>query len=203
MIFQFYDPTLRLNITIQQGSAQLMAGSLQDQLLQAGLADKKKAKKIDKDKRQQAKVQRRSKVESVDEAKVQVQQARADKTLRDRQLNEQKNAEQELKAVAAQVQQLIKVNRLPRARAELDYNFTDGNKIKKILVDKTMLEQLSRGRLAIVSLAEKYEVVPMAVAEKIALREPEKVIVCNERDTANVDEDDPYADFQIPDDLMW
>ena len=180
-----------------------MAGSLQDQLLQAGLADKKKAKKIDKDKRKQAKVQRRSKDEQIDETKLQLQQARKEKIQRDRQLNEQKNAEQEQKAIAAQVQQLIKVNRLSRSGAELDYNFSDGNKIKKILVDKTMLEQLSRGRLAIVSLAEKYEVVPVAVAEKIALREPDKVVVCNEREADGVDADDPYADFQIPDDLMW
>jgi len=180
-----------------------MAGSLQDQLLQAGLADKKKAKKIDKDKRKQAKVQRRSKDELVDETKLQLQQARREKTQRDRQLNEQKNAEQQQKAIAAQVQQLIEVNRLSRSGAELAYNFSDGNKVKKILVDKTMLEQLSRGRLAIVSLAQKYEVVPVAVAEKIALREPDKVVVCNEREAGSVDEDDPYADFQIPDDLMW
>lgn len=182
-----------------------MAGSLQDQLLNAGLADKKKAKKIEKDKRKQAKQQRRSKEEVVDETRAQVKQARVDKAERDRALNDQKNAEAETKAIAAQVQQLIKVNLLPRTGAELDYNFTHNNKIKKILVDKTMLEQLSRGRLAIVLLGEKYEVVPVEVAEKIKLREPDKIIVCNERDSSHNEEleDDPYADFQIPDDLMW
>lgn len=182
-----------------------MAGSLQDQLLQAGLADKKKASKVKKDKQKQAKVQRRSKAEYVDDTKLQVQVARKEKLENDRLLNERKNAEAEIKAIAAQVQQLIKVNRIPRDRAEIDYNFTDNKKIKKILVDKTMLEQLSKGRLAIVMLASKYEVVPAAIAEKIKMREPDKVIVCIDRITSadDVDDDDPYADFQIPDDLMW
>lgn len=180
-----------------------MAGSLQDQLLQAGLTDKKKAKAINKTKKKQAKVERRSKVEAVDEAKQQVQQARVEKAQRDRALNEQKNAEQERKAIAAQVKQLIEVNRIPRQGGELAYNFTDQKKIKKVLVDKIMLEQLSRGRLAIVLLNDKYEVVPTVIAEKIKLREPDKVIVCNEAQKVEVDEDDPYADYQIPDDLMW
>ncbi len=182
-----------------------MAGSLQDQLLQAGLADKKKASKVKKDKQKQAKVQRRSKTEFVDDTKLQVQVARKEKIESDRLLNEKKNAESQVKAIAAQVQQLIKVNRLSRDRADIDYNFTDNKKIKKILVDKTMQEQLSKGRLAIVMLENKYEIVPSVIAEKIKMREPEKIIMCQERvePAAGIDEEDPYADYQIPDDLMW
>lgn len=180
-----------------------MAGSLQDQLLQAGLADAKAAKQINKTKQKQSKQQRRSKQPVVDETKQQVQQARLDKQQRDRELNEQRKAEADKKAIAAQVKQLIEVNRIDRRGGELDYNFTDNKKIKKILVNNTMLEQLSRGRLAIVSLDDKYEVVASQVAEKISLRMPERVIVCNEASQSDVDEDDPYADYQIPDDLMW
>ncbi len=180
-----------------------MAGSLQDQLLKAGLADKKKAKQIKKDKTKQTKQQRKSKETVVDENKQQVKQARLEKQERDRQLNEERKAEADKKAIAAQVKQLIEVNRLSREGAEIDYNFTDNKKIKKMLVDSTMLEQLSRGRLAIVSLSDKYEVVPAGVAEKIKQRLPERVIVANEVATNDVDEDDPYADYQIPDDLMW
>lgn len=180
-----------------------MAGSLQDQLLKAGLADKKKAKQINKDKQKQAKVQRKSNTEVVDETKAQVEQARKDKLEKDRLLNEQRKAEADKKALAAQVKQLIEGSRISRQGAELDYNFTDNKKIKKMLVTGTMLEQLSRGRLAIVSLGDKYEVVPPAVAEKIAQRMPERVIVSNQTAQDDVDEDDPYADYQIPDDLMW
>lgn len=180
-----------------------MAGSLQDQLLKAGLADAKAAKKIKKDKQKQSKRDRRSKEAAVDETKLQIQQSRSEKLERDRQLNEQLKAEADKKAIAAQVKQLIEVNRISRQGADLDYNFTDNKKIKKMLVDKVMLDQLSRGRLAIVSLNNAYELVAAGVAEKIKLRMPERVIVCNEPSQDAVDEDDPYADFQIPDDLMW
>ena len=180
-----------------------MAGSLQDQLLNAGLADAKKAKKIKKDKQKQAKVSRREKSETVDETKQQLTQSRKEKLDRDRKLNSSKNAEAERKAIAAQVKQLITVNSIARNTAELNYNFTDNKKIKKILVDKIMLDQLSGGRLAIVSLDQSYHVVAAAVAEKIKQRIPECVIVANDTISAESDEEDPYADFQIPDDLMW
>lgn len=180
-----------------------MAGSLQDQLLNAGLADAKKAKQIKKDKQKQAKVSRRDKSETVDETKQQLAQSRKDKVERDRELNSHKNAEAERKAIAAQVKQLITVNSISRHGAELSYNFTDDKKIKKILVDKIMLEQISRGRLAIVTLDQAYHVVAAAVAEKIKQRIPECVIVANNNVPVEIDEEDPYADFQIPDDLMW
>jgi len=180
-----------------------MAGSLHDQLLKAGLVNEKEAKKIQKAKKKQAKQQRKTKVEVVDETKLSVQQAREEKKQRDRALNDQQKLKAEHKAVNAQIKQLIEMNRLPRLGAEIDYNFTDNKKIKKILVSAMMLEQLSRGRLAIVSLAENYEVVPAPVAEKISQREASRVIVCNESNQQEIDEDDPYADYQIPDDLMW
>ena len=101
------------------------------------------------------------------------------------------------------MKQLITVNSIARNTAELNYNFTDNKKIKKILVDKIMLDQLSGGRLAIVSLDQSYHVVAAAVAEKIKQRIPECVIVANDTMPTESDEEDPYADFQIPDDLMW
>ena len=44
--------------------------SLQDQLLKAGLVDKKKASKAKKQKHKQSKVKQKNKIEAVDEAKV-------------------------------------------------------------------------------------------------------------------------------------
>jgi uncharacterized protein len=180
-----------------------MAGSLQDQLLKAGLADEKKSKKIQKEKKKQAKIQRKTKVEVVDETKQQVKHAREEKKQRDRELNEQQKAAALRKAIDAQIKQLIEMNRVPRAGADVDYNFTDNKKIKKMRVTPLMLEQLSAGRLSIVSLEGGYEVVPTPVAEKIKEREDSRVIVCNEGGKEEIDEDDPYADYKIPDDLMW
>ncbi len=60
------------------------------------------------------------------------------------------------------------------------------------------------GRLAIVKLDENYEAVSSEVAEKISLRDAASVIVLNEQNINTKDDsEDPYADYQVPDDLMW
>jgi uncharacterized protein YaiL (DUF2058 family) len=43
----------------------------------------------------------------------------------------------------------------------------------------------------------------MEVARKIAERDPETVIELNQQDDSASAEDDPYADYKIPDDLTW
>ena len=63
-----------------------MSGSLQDQLLKAGLADAEKAKKMAKQKRKETRVARKSRVEVVDETREAAKKALADKVQRDREL---------------------------------------------------------------------------------------------------------------------
>ena len=126
--------------------------TLQDQLLKAGLVNDKQAKKVKKDKRKTDKVQRKSKEVVVDETKAQVAKARAEKVDRDRELNEQRMAEAERKAIAAQVKQLIQMNRQPKGGGDTAYNFTDGKQIKKIFVSDKVRKLLERGRGASVRL---------------------------------------------------
>lgn len=177
--------------------------SLQDQLLKAGLADEKKAKAIRSEKRKKRKQQPKGAVE-VSDAEIQARKAREEKAERDRQLNLQRQQEAEKKAIQAQIRQLVETNRLDRSRGETSYQFVDGKKIKKILVDDTMVDQLSRGRLAIVCLGdENYEVVPDKVARKIMERDEAAIVVLHDRQQDDAGEDDPYAGYEIPDDLMW
>ena len=61
---------------------------------------------------------------------------------------------------------------------------------------------LMAGRLVIVVQNGATELVPRVVADKIAERDPKMVVRVN-KTVAAVEEDDPYAAFQIPDDLMW
>ena len=61
-----------------------------------------------------------------------------------------------------------------------------------------MLEQLSRGQLAIVSLNDKYEVVPAIVAEKIQQRLPDRVIVANKSANHDADKDDLMPIIRFP-----
>tara|TARA_R110000822_G_scaffold159476_19_gene299416 strand:+ start:51711 stop:52247 length:537 start_codon:yes stop_codon:yes gene_type:complete len=176
--------------------------SLQDQLLKAGIVNKKKAKQVEQEKRKQTKQAHKGHAH-VDETKELAKKALAEKTIRDREINRQREKAAELKAITAQIKQLIEVNRIDRSNGEVAYQFTDGTKIKKIFVSPLLHSQLSKGLIAIVRLHDQYELVPVAVADKISQRDESIVIVQNQVSKDETDEDDYYADFKIPDDLMW
>lgn len=176
--------------------------SLQDQLLKAGLADEKKAKAIRSEKRKKRKQQPKGAVE-VNEAEIRARQAREEKAERDRQLNLERQRAAEKKAIQAQIRQLVETNRLDRSRGETSYQFVHDKKIKKLFVDDTMVDQLSRGRLAIVFVNDNYEIVAEGVARKIMERDEKAVVVLHDRKKDDAGEDDPYAGYEIPDDLMW
>lgn len=183
-----------------------MAGSLQDQLLKAGLTDDKKLKQVSKDKRKQKKRKRHDPGAAVDEVKIAARQALEEKTRRSQELAREQNLEADKRAIAAQIRQLIVVNRLPRNGCEIPYNFTDGKLIKKLYVNTVMQLHLSRGLLAIVRLDDGYELVPDQVAVKISERDDTSIVLRNDPTQSQLEEegeDDPYADYKIPDDLMW
>jgi uncharacterized protein YaiL (DUF2058 family) len=176
--------------------------SLQEQLLQAGMVDSKKAKQIEKDKRKKARQVPKGQ-EAVNEAREQARQALAEKVERDREINRQQQAVAEQKAIAAQIKQLIDMNRIDKGKGDSGYQFADDGKIKKINVKAQLHEQLSKGRIAIVRAQSGYELVPIPVADKISQRDASCVLVRNDLAVEEIDEDDPYADYKIPDDLMW
>jgi hypothetical protein len=176
--------------------------SLQDQLLKAGLIDKKKAKQAIHDKTKQKNDERRSGTQSVDEAKVAAQEAQRRNAERARELNAQRDAAAQQKAIMAQIAQMVQQNRQSKGNGDIAYNFTHGTKIERIYVSAAVREHLVAGRLVIVCLDNAVELVPRGVADKIAERDPSLVVRVN-KPTAQPDEDDPYAAFQIPDDLMW
>lgn len=180
-----------------------MAISLQDQLLNSGLIKKDKANKAKKEKYKQSKQQRNSKTSQVDEASLLAQQSLAEKQAKDRKLNQQQKLEAEKKAVIAQIKQLIQLNRQAQDNEGVAYNFSDHNKVKKIYVNETTLKNISNGKLAIVKYDASYELVPAQVAEKIKQRDASFVLVLNDKIEDEQTTDDPYADYQIPDDLMW
>lgn len=177
-----------------------MSNALKDQLLKAGLADAKKLKAIKKEKHKQ-KVQAGKNQAVVNEASVLAEQSRLQQVERDRQLNQEKQAALQQKAIVAQVKQLIENNTI-KAQGDVAYNFTDGKLVKRLYVSSKQHDELSRGLLAIARLAENYHLVPTAVAEKIQQRLADSIVVLNVKQQ-QVDEDDPYADYVIPDDLMW
>ncbi|MED5388363.1 MAG: DUF2058 domain-containing protein [Pseudomonadota bacterium] len=179
-----------------------MANSLQEQLMKAGLADQKKARRAKQQKRQEANQARRGEIELEDPAE-RARRQRAEKAEADRQREAERKAEREKKEIAAQIKQMIEQSRLDRQQGDVAYQFVQDKKIKKAWVTTKQQGQLERGQIAIVALGDSYELVPTVVAEKIRQRDTASVLLLNERGSQAEDEDDPYKDFPIPDDLMW
>lgn len=174
--------------------------TLQEQMLKAGLVSSKKMAKVQRTAKK-SRVQAREAREAVEENK----KAQAE---RDRQLSEQQKQATLAKEYKAQVKQLIEMNRIVINRGAIDFNFTDGSVIKKIAVDKQTQTQLINGRLAIARLLtadgkSDYAIIPAVVAEKITQRDADSIVLHSALSEEVQDEDDPYADFKIPDDLMW
>lgn len=182
-----------------------MAGSLQDQLLKAGLSDAKTAKKLDKEKRKKQRTAHKSRIEPVDEVKLAAQQAKEEKIARDRELNEARNTQAQRKAIEAQIVQLIESNKLDRRDGDVGFHFSFEQKIKKIYVSNLQQKLLAAGKVAIAQCADRFEIIPAEVASKIAERDTQRVLFCRQDtdEELGAEEHDWYKDYEIPDDLMW
>ncbi len=178
--------------------------SLRDQLLKAGVANKKQHQQA----RTQNKQQKKQGVDPKAEQRERLEAERKQKLERDQELNRQREMERKEKERAAQIRQIVQTNRIPRKDGETAYNFVDGKTIKKWYISEQQSAELVAGRLAIARLgADDYVLISGKVAEQLALRladEADQYLLVNNRaKQEEVDEDDPYADYQIPDDLMW
>ncbi|AMO82272.1 DUF2058 domain-containing protein [Obesumbacterium proteus] len=175
--------------------------TLQEQMLKAGLVSSKKM----------AKVQRTAKKSRVQarEAREAVEENKKAQLERDKQLSEQQKQAALSKEYKAQVKQLIEMNRIDISKGDIGFNFTDNNLIKKLFVDKLTQSQLISGRLAIARLVvdgnsdAEYAIIPASVADKIAQRDANSIVLNSSLSQEELDEEDPYADFKVPDDLMW
>ncbi len=154
-----------------------MGISLQDQLLKAGLANKKQAKKARHEKRVTHKKNKGKKVASQIN---QTQQAAIAQAKRSQKLNCQINQEKARLEKLTQVKQLIEQNRLKLDKYENPYYFAVGKKIKKLYVNDEITKKLSCGQLAIVTAGGTFEIVPAQVAQQIAARDQESLVLCHE-----------------------
>ncbi|MBW3694919.1 DUF2058 domain-containing protein [Vibrio sp. T187] len=169
--------------------------TLQEQMLKAGLVNEKKLKKAKKGSKK-SRVQAR-------EAKAAAEANKAAQQERDKELNNQLKEKQLSKEIKAQVKQLIQMNKIDQKNGEIKYNFTDGTLVKYLYVEEMTQKQLSNGILSIARQDDGYVVIPTSVANKIAMRDEESIVDTQTSTSDELDEDDPYKDFVIPDDLMW
>ncbi len=181
-----------------------MNNPFQEQFLKAGLVSQQQVKKANQ---QKSKKQRRQQKPAEDAARVRArqhaEQQAKQKAERDRELNEKRQIQARQKATSIEIDQLISHNLLQRGEGcDIAYNYEHRNKVHRIYVNETMRQQIIAGKLGIARIEGRYELVPSSIAEKIRQRN-EKRIVLLEPELNKPDENDPYADFQVPDDLMW
>ncbi|MDB2385739.1 DUF2058 domain-containing protein [Shewanella sp.] len=180
-----------------------MANPFQEQLLKAGLVSKQKVRDTKTQKR-------RDKKAKVDDGSAALKQEIAAKKLaqieKDKQLNEQRfNEASEKGLVRGLVTEFKKLAMTSAKDADIKFNFTFEKKIYALYVDQQRQSELLKGHLGIVRHEQVNYLVPHKLVERVHFLVPAWVgyMWTQEENTAAVEEDDPYADYVIPDDLMW
>ncbi|REL34741.1 DUF2058 domain-containing protein [Thalassotalea euphylliae] len=180
--------------------------SLQDQLLKAGLTTKQKARQANSDKRKKNKQKRSgAQVEASmqEQVKQDIAKQKEQKLAKDAALNAEKQELLAAKELHQRILQILAHHQVKDIAGEVEYNYTFGTKVKKLLVNELTQKALVNGRLSICGLDDVTYVVTKETADKLATLDESVVLLSNDKVEESVDEDDPYAAYQIPDDLMW
>jgi len=181
--------------------------SLQDQLLNAGLTTKQKTRQANSDKRKKNKQQRSGVQHDVslqEQIKQDLAKAKAKKQEKDNALNDLKKEQLADKEKKLRIKQILTHHQIKHVDGDHEYNYTFDSKIKKLSLDLVTHKALVNGRLSLCGLDDFTYIVTRETADKLAELDAQVVLVQNDKLVdEQVDEDDPYADYQIPDDLMW
>lgn len=178
---------------------------LQEQLLKAGLVKKSKVAEVA---REQIKARQGKGPAAPSEIQLEAERARAEKAERDRALAAERKAQAHAAELRAQARQIIEDRKVPRS-GDSEYRFTADGAIRTLLIDAGLRKQLSSGALVIARLGERYELLPRAAADKVRERDPGMIVLDHGRAAGNdaaasTSEDDAYyAQFKVPDDLIW
>lgn len=177
----------------------MVKNALQAQLLKAGLVDNKKAKKLSK----QAVHEQRTGVSKDAEVKAKIEQDKQQKMARDQALEQEKKAALQEKELKAAIMQMINQHKIRDTHGDSVYQFIDGT-IKKVYINQQIYNALVAGSLVIAKENDGYAFLPKALAERINQKMEGFILVNNSQSNADTtDEEDPYAAYVIPDDLMW
>ena len=182
-----------------------MGNALQDQLLKAGLVNDKQLKKARKEKgRDERRAHGQPGATATAPEPTDHRRLQQEKAERDRELNRQRQEAAAQKAALAQVRQLIEAHRETPEAGERPYHFVVDGKVKRLYVTDATSSRIAAGRLAIVSIDGRYELVAADIAEKIRARHAPSVVLWNDPEArAGSEPSDDYAGYDIPDDLVW
>lgn len=180
-----------------------MAGSLQEQLLKAGLVSKEKLDKAEAEKRrkrQGGKGRRKPKSQRGSEVNLErayAERARLEKVEKDREINRRKEEARRKREENNRLDQLVRPNAMNDPKGEVARFFEWSGKIRKLYVNADQQQQLTDGTLAVVHHRGRFYVVKPDILERVrAIRAT--AIAFYAPDVPDSPEDD-----DIPDDLMW
>lgn len=174
-----------------------MSMSLREQLLAAGLGTKKQAREAERGQHRKDRAAKQAEQER------RAAEARAAKIARDQELMRKRQENQERKERWMQIKALIEQHRIPKPDSYEYFNFIDREKVRRIPVDAALREKIIRGEAVIVRCEGHYDLVPREIAERIREREARAVIELKASESTPPDENDPYKDYVVPDDLIW
>lgn len=178
----------------------MVKNALQAQLLKAGLVDNKKAKKLSK----QAVHEQRTGQSNEVELKAKIAQDKEQKLAKDQALDLEKKRLLQGKELKAAIVQMISQHKIHQLDGDVAYQFIDESKVKKIYLNQQIYNALVSGSLVIAKEDDSYAVLPKILADRIDAKMTGFIIVNNSQKNEQItDEEDPYAAYVIPDDLMW
>lgn len=178
---------------------------LQEQLLKAGLAKKSKVAQVA---REQTKARHAKGKSEPDEIRREAERVREEKVARDRALAAEQKARSQAAELKAQARQIIRDKKLP-PEGESEYRFTADGAIRTVLVSDELRRKLSAGQLVIARLDDRYVLLPRAAGEKVRERDATLVVLDHgvsagtPADAPSSEDDAYYAQFKVPDDLVW
>lgn len=175
-----------------------MPNPLHEQLLKAGLVKKSKVAAAAREQNQQ----RKAKGAAPDTATVDARQLQAERAERDRALAAEQKAQARLKEQRAQIRQIVDTKRVPHG-GDIAYRFVDAGAMQTLYVDATLRAQLAKGALVIVAHGDGYALLPRAAVPMILERGGAIALDHGAPAPTAESDDEHYAKFKVPDDLIW
>jgi uncharacterized protein YaiL (DUF2058 family) len=178
---------------------------LQEQLLKAGLAKKSK---VTEAAREQQKARQAKEATESDQIRREAERARELKAEKDRALEAERKAKARAAELAAQARQIIQDKKLPRS-GESEYRFNADGAIRTILIDDDQRRKLAVGTIVIARQGDRYELLPRAAGDKVRERDAGLIVLDHGQASgaapaeSSSEDDAYYAQFKVPDDLVW
>jgi len=173
-----------------------MSDSLREQMLKAGFKETPGNKK----KKTQSKSKKNN--DQADQARRRKTNQKSSPSSMELANIAQRKAVAERKRVKAEIKTIIEAEKIDQTTGESVYSYLVGKRIRQMFVSESVQKQLVAGDLVITRLNGSTYLIPAETGERVRALNPEWVVIVPAADDAT-DDDDEYADYQVPDDLKW